>query len=160
MGDLAERALPHSSSSVRGKDIGAPEPRTRVPVLSFFVPGKAIPKGSKTIYRGRLVEAGQGYYEWAAGVASTALVEKVKQQWPRHYEGPVTVLLDFEMARPRRPKHLSHITRPDVDKLARGVLDALTSASVWRDDAQVDKLISSKHYSDTPGVNIVVTTHE
>ena len=126
-------------------------------VLSFFVEGKAIPKGSKTIMRGRLVEAGKGYYEWAATVASTALVEKVKQKWPRHVEGPVSVMLDFELRRPDRPKHPAHITKPDLDKLCRGVLDALTSASVWNDDAQVDKLILSKHYSNTPGVSIVVT---
>lgn len=44
---------------------------------------------------------------------------------------------------PARPAQL-----PDIDKLARAVLDALTAAGAWRDDAQVCELKASKRYAD------------
>ena len=40
--------------------------------------------------------------------------------------------------------------RPDLDKLARSTLDALTAAGVWADDGQVASLILSKIYTDGP----------
>lgn len=44
---------------------------------------------------------------------------------------------------PARPGGL-----PDIDKLCRAVLDALTAAGAWRDDAQVCELKASKRYAD------------
>ena len=40
--------------------------------------------------------------------------------------------------------------RPDLDKLARSTLDALTAAKVWADDGQVVSLILDKTYTDGP----------
>lgn len=154
----AVSGLHGASSSVREQE-GNP-PRSRSRVLSFFVPGRPVPKGSKTIMRGRLVETTRGLGEWSNVVSQTAAIERIKLSPGRRpmYEGAVTVLLDFALPRPQRPKASEHITKPDVDKLARTVLDALTSAAVWVDDAQVDKLILHKHYANpTMGVTIVVT---
>jgi crossover junction endodeoxyribonuclease RusA len=82
--------------------------------------------------------------------------------------GPVNVHLVFRAARPkahwrvagrlaitapRRPT-----TRPDVDKLARAVLDALTGV-VFTDDSQVVELVAIKRYATAehgPGVHITV----
>lgn len=44
---------------------------------------------------------------------------------------------------------------PDLDKLARAVLDALTGIA-YRDDAQVVELLASKRYG-TPGVAVWLT---
>jgi Holliday junction resolvase RusA-like endonuclease len=53
-------------------------------------------------------------------------------------------------------------TKPDLDKLCRAVLDALTDAGVWRDDSQVVMLSAGKMYgrddSDRPGCEIEVST--
>ncbi len=47
-------------------------------------------------------------------------------------------------------------TKPDLDKLERAILDALTKSGVIKDDALVVDLVASKHYADEnrPGVLI------
>lgn len=67
---------------------------------------------------------------------------------------PVRVSLHFALKRPKRLltktwKHrgLWHTTKPDLDKLARAVKDALTGV-LWTDDAQVAQLLAEKSYAD------------
>lgn len=58
---------------------------------------------------------------------------------------------------PARP-----FTRPDLDKLCRAVLDALTDALVWRDDSQAVSLTAAKFYAaqgERPGVEIEVSAY-
>lgn len=53
------------------------------------------------------------------------------------------------------------VTKPDLDKLCRAVLDALTDAGVWRDDSQVASLTAGKVYAspgERPGCVIEVST--
>ena len=49
-----------------------------------------------------------------------------------------------------------HVFRPNLDKLARGVLDALGEAGVWRDDAQVVELGVRKEYGERAGAMVMV----
>jgi len=71
---------------------------------------------------------------------------------------PVTVRLVFRLQRPasvtekRRP---FPSVKPDLDKLARAVLDALTGIT-YRDDAQVVRLDTSKVYADRPGLTCTI----
>lgn len=63
----------------------------------------------------------------------------------------------FALPRPRsRPKR-DHWPdrRPDLDKLGRALLDALTGI-VFLDDAQVVALDPTKEYAGMPGVNVSV----
>jgi Holliday junction resolvase RusA-like endonuclease len=75
--------------------------------------------------------------------------------------GPIAVQVWFYMPRPKghygtganadklrakAPKH--HTVRPDTSKLWRCVEDALTTAGVWRDDAQVVDQSVRKMYAD------------
>jgi Holliday junction resolvase RusA-like endonuclease len=64
---------------------------------------------------------------------------------PAYGRDPVGVSFDFRFPRPRShygkrgllpsaPRHM--VTKPDLDKLIRAALDALTGI-IWRDDAQV-----------------------
>ena len=82
--------------------------------------------------------------------------------------GPVEVGLTFFLPRPKGHSNAKlrllpsaperHTKKPDLDKLARAVLDALTGI-VWRDDAQVVKLTCAKVFADgdiLPGVTIEV----
>ncbi len=73
--------------------------------------------------------------------------------------------LDFHYMRPRshvrrdgsiRPGREYKNSRPDIDKLARAVLDALTGI-VYSDDSCVVELIARKHYSERAGLAIGVT---
>jgi len=78
----------------------------------------------------------------------------------RLFLGPVTVAVIFRLPRPvsapRRVVH--HLTKPDVDKLARCCLDALTGV-VFADDKAVVDLRARKVYAppgSPPGAEITV----
>ncbi|HYI66346.1 MAG TPA: RusA family crossover junction endodeoxyribonuclease [Candidatus Limnocylindrales bacterium] len=77
--------------------------------------------------------------------------------------GPVRVSLAFMLRRPKGHRGargllpsapVYPVVKPDIDKLARAVLDALTGPA-FNDDSQVVELIVLKHYATgTPGVDI------
>ena len=76
------------------------------------------------------------------------------------FDGPLAVSLTFTLLKPKsapKSRVIYPIKRPDVDKLARSCLDAMTKI-VWRDDSQVIKLTAEKTYGDPPGVSITVQT--
>lgn len=130
------------------------------PLLDLFVPGKPAPQGSKRhVGRGILVESSKALAPWRTLVAHSAA-----QAWHQPLiDHAVSVDLVFVMPRPKRlPK-----TRPtppcttrtgDVDKLARGCLDALTNV-VLVDDALVVDLRARRRYAELdeqPGAHILV----
>jgi Holliday junction resolvase RusA-like endonuclease len=74
--------------------------------------------------------------------------------------GPVRVVAEFYL---RRPKALradrAHVSRPDCDKLLRGIGDAITGIVIG-DDAQVTQITGSKYYArvgESPRAVIAVT---
>ena len=71
----------------------------------------------------------------------------------------VTVNLIFTMPRPRTVKRLEPSVAPDLDKLIRAVLDALT-AIAYVDDGQVTEIAATKVYGVNPGVHIQVIPHQ
>lgn len=54
---------------------------------------------------------------------------------------------------------LRPIKKPDVDNVAKGIMDAMTGI-IWADDKQVVSLQVSKFYSDRPRVEVQVTELE
>lgn len=78
--------------------------------------------------------------------------------------GAVAVDLLFVMPRPKTGRRVLPAVRPDIDKLTRLVLDALTDAGVIVDDGQVTDLTVRKRYPDAdqpwtlpePGVRVKV----
>ena len=48
----------------------------------------------------------------------------------------------------------------DIDKLARAVLDGVSDARVWLDDAQVVSLSAAKSYGVEPGCAVAVSTFD
>jgi Holliday junction resolvase RusA-like endonuclease len=99
------------------------------------------------------------------------LVDDKQSLWP---VGPLFVKLAFTLTRPtelRGARLTARVgaagviwpcVRPDIDKLARAVLDALTGV-LWTDDGQVCSLELEKHYDteleagNIEGVTIHVT---
>lgn len=74
--------------------------------------------------------------------------------------GPVRVVAEFYLQRPKSLRaDRSHVTKPDTDKLLRGIGDSL-SGIVIRDDSQVTQIKGSKFYAavgESPRAVIAVT---
>lgn len=79
--------------------------------------------------------------------------------------GPINLRINFYMPRPASvsiKKRLFPIVAPDLDKLVRGVGDALKAAGVYKDDAQVCSIQATKVYGTdeaqaSPGAWIVIS---
>jgi crossover junction endodeoxyribonuclease RusA len=128
------------------------------PILRFRVAGLPIPQGSKRIGRSRggkpilLDDNDKALKPWRRSVVQAAKVALFGDFSWQPLIGPIRLALAFGFTRP--PSHPR--TRPtwptgqgttgDVDKLARAVMDALTEAQVWRDDAQVVELYAAKDW--------------
>ena len=124
--------------------------------LVVAVAGTPRPQGSKRIGRaGRgpgarpiLLDDSPGLKAWRGEVVlelERALVDVPSELDPM-FEGPVRVELLFVHDRPKADRSGARWreARPDVDKLARGALDALTMAGVIGDDSQVAELVARK----------------
>jgi crossover junction endodeoxyribonuclease RusA len=118
----------------------------------IVVRGTPAPQGSKRhVGGGRMIEMSKAVGPWREAV-------RAETQRAMGTEGPpfgfdaVAVEIDFYMPRPKStPKRtLWPAKRPDVDKLARAVLDGLTDGGAWVDDGQVVRLRVEKHYADAP----------
>lgn len=128
----------------------------------LFVPGAPAPQGSKRhVGRGVLVESSKAVGPWRERVALAAHAHGVELI----EDGPVLVRLDFVMPRPRsapKTRTAAATKRPDVDKLARAILDALTGIA-WRDDSQVIELSATKAIAlpgEPSGVQILIRRPE
>lgn len=126
--------------------------------VAFFVPGIPAPQGSKRAFvvKGRpvMTEASARSRPWRTEVNHCAHAAR-PEGWDAGV--PVVVELDFGFARPkshltskgelRKGRRWSMTSKPDIDKLARNILDALIGA-LFVDDAQVVHLVLRKHYVD------------
>lgn len=135
-------------------------------MISFWVSGIPQPKGStrgfyaKKLQRVIITAANSKTRPWEQAIRAEAKIAGCKP-----VTGPVRVGLLFYLPRPRghsgkrglRPSAPMHpITKPDIDKLARAALDAMTHEA-WVDDAQVVDLSVTKLYASDvrgPGVRI------
>lgn len=124
--------------------------------LATFIPGRPAPQGSKRhVGGGRMIEASKYVKPWREQVsAATAGWEPL--------DGPVEVHLQFVLPRPaseRKTFTRPHTRRPDVDKLARAVLDGITG-HCFADDSQVTCLVARKRTAqpeEAPGVHLFIT---
>ncbi len=117
----------------------------------FFVSGKPVPQGSLKFINGHAIHVrAQDLALWRADIARTAK----SVIWEKAQKG-VELHLTFIVKKPKTVTRDEPHIRPDIDKLARAVLDALTDVA-YEDDEQVVKLVASKEYSDTPGAWIKI----
>lgn len=129
-------------------------------MTAFFVAGIPQQQGSKTGYvvGGRAVLTDQNRARlkpWRAQVSSVAAATWV---YGKAFEGPVRVHAVFVLPKPKSVKRDFPHVRPDLDKLARALLDGITDAGcVWGDDSQVVELDVAKVYGAAPGVHVVIT---
>lgn len=114
--------------------------------------GQAVPQGSKSIVRGRLIDSNKNLKPWRAKIAKS-----VASLGLSTLEGPIFLSCVFVFPRPR--SHLNskgvlresapvHYTKkPDTDKLLRAIGDALScDAGLISDDSCITHIAGSKRY--------------
>lgn len=100
------------------------------------------------------MESAKGLKAWRELIGLEYQVAKLP-----HYAKPMAVTVDLMFCLPqiKNPTKRLPTVKPDLDKLARSVLDALTGVA-YEDDSQVCKLTLEKVYTwGEPGVYITVT---
>ncbi len=120
-------------------------------MISFFIPGtpRSTQTGSVVRAGGRLIPIRRGT-AWSGYCGLVA--EQNKPEKP--LEGALTVTLTFCRRAPK--KHGEYpTTRPDVENLAKGLLDSWNGI-LWRDDSQIVDLELSKRYDAREGVEVEV----
>lgn len=138
------------------------------PVNVFVVHGVPAPQGSKRhVGGGVMVESSKKVKPWREAV-KWAVLSRPEDAKTLGILGPVRVSVTFFLQRPgghygtgrnagvlkaSAPEYPA--VKPDLDKIVRSTLDALTDAGVYRDDSQVVTLISEKLYGN-PGALIAV----
>lgn len=128
-------------------------------MIEFRVDGQPKPQGSKKGFvtktgKVALVEtAGKPLKDWRTTLTLSARQAATDAHW-KPLEGPIGVTVTFHMPKPAKPRWWAPAVRPDLDKLTRAVLDAITTAgNIWTDDSQVTELTARKEYG-TPGATI------
>ena len=125
-------------------------------ILDVSIPGPPATQGSKRyVGNGRVIESDKRLASWRAETRHIAAQNFILDEPTKN---AVTVLILWCITRPKshygtganahvvkESAPLRPTTKPDVDKVARAVLDALTSV-VYVDDAQVVSLRIAKAY--------------
>ena len=131
--------------------------------LSFTVHGEPIPQGSMRAFlpkgwkRPIITAANKRTKPWRQEVAGAALSAMEKDLMDCAGKNvPLRLVVTFKLQKPKSVKKsvIEKVTKPDLDKLVRSVLDSLTGI-VWTDDSQVVEILARKQFG-TPGAQIVV----
>ena len=151
------------------------------PLLYVTVAGTPVPQGSKRAWlnakTNRVMMAedqGARHASWRREVTA-AVAEAMRDAGiDEPVDAAVSVSLTFHVLRPgahygtgrngttvRAGAPAYPAKAPDIDKLARAVLDSLTDSRLWIDDGQVTSLLVRKRFidrfgSDPDGVEIAV----
>jgi crossover junction endodeoxyribonuclease RusA len=138
-------------------------------MIKFSVNGQPAPQGSKTRNRaGAVYESSKAVRPWREAIRS-----ETQRACEVPLPGPVSVLIGFRLARPKshyRTGRNAHLLKdsapgypdgkPDLDKLARAVLDGLKEGGAFWDDAQVVTLAVAKAYADVAGTGADIEVQE
>ncbi len=139
--------------------------------IAVFVPGdpKGQPRPRAFARNGRA----SVYDPHTAEGWKSQIARALEGKLPEHATiGPVVVSMDFRFARPkghfgkrglRDAAPRWHHGKPDLDNLAKAVLDALSILRVWEDDRQVIELVLAKRWAEPgegPGMVLEVVTRE
>lgn len=137
--------------------------------MTIFVPGIPVPKGSTRAFvrGGRAITTGANPKTriWEHEIRAYLSAEHDEEDEIRTFE--VVVTLTFRMPRPKAHHRkdgtvkgswadVSHTSKPDLDKLIRAALDAMTGIE-FVDDSQVTSITASKRYcaaGEQPGIEI------
>ena len=121
-------------------------------MIEFEVEGNPVTQGSMKVINGRVLHSrGEALILWRTMVAMAA-----RKAGCFPMPNPIEMTIDFRLPRPKTVRRNLPYVAPDLDKLIRAVLDALTGVA-YVDDGQVVTIKSTKTYGD-PGVKITLDT--
>lgn len=134
--------------------------------LQFHAQGLPVPVGSFIPMKRKdgslyvLRQNSAGAKKWKRAVLAAAMDAINLNKWPKQNDtANYTISLSFMLPRPKTVKRGQPTVKPDIDKLCRGTLDALTQAGAIDDDARVCQLIACKTYAapgEQSGVHITI----
>lgn len=123
------------------------------------VHGVPAPQGSKRhVGRGIMVESSKRVKPWREACKWAFRLAGVEP-----VAGAVMLRIQFYVPRPKSAKKGAVPSkRPDLDKLLRSTLDALTDVGVIEDDARVVSVMAAKAYAGEagPGADIYIDRWE
>lgn len=136
--------------------------------LIFDVVGEPAPQGSKRhVGGGRMVESSTDVRPWRELVQNAALDAVAEYpEWLAVPDKPVQLAVVFHL---RRPASISEAKRPfpsvkpDLDKLVRSTMDALTTSGAVADDSRIVVIAAGKRYAQAGeplGAQIILATME
>jgi Holliday junction resolvase RusA-like endonuclease len=131
--------------------------------ISLRLEIEAAPQGSKNGYyrdgKVILVESSRAVKPYREAVSKALREAGDAQNWViANRDVQHKVSLVFGLPAPKRFVRAHHTTKPDIDKLARSTLDAITlSGRIWLDDSQVTVLLCRKEYAKSAFVQIEVS---
>ena len=131
-------------------------------IARVFGPPK--PQGSMSVSRGGRIYQDRDVIAWRNLITQITVTEARRIGWRLPLDEPVRVGLTFWLPRPKKPRWEVPAVKPDLDKLCRSVLDALSphkGIGVLKDDSRVIALDPApvKEYETAdqpPGVLIVI----
>lgn len=121
-------------------------------LIVFSVPGTPVAQGSMVIMQGKIRHQRSERLEtWRANVAHECREAMRSGKNPIYspIEGPISVELSFIYKGKKADEGYPKTTAPDLDKLTRAVLDALTGV-LYVDDRQVTHIDANKRWSEDP----------
>lgn len=129
-------------------------------MLTFYVNGKPVAQPRHRIAaRGRYAKAyiprDHAIHGWKYAVEEEARREAERIGWVPLKGVALAVSMVFSFKRPKSNKTQWHTQRPDLDNLAKAVLDALHGIA-FLDDAVVDEMKLRKQWRDKPGLWVEV----
>jgi len=113
--------------------------------ISFEVLGRPVPQGSMTASYNRKTNTSHVHHVQGAALAQwrASLRLAAKDAGAEIWEGPVQIIVIFGVYKAAYPKRTHPVIPPDLDKLVRALLDALTGVC-YTDDKQVISLYAGK----------------
>jgi Holliday junction resolvase RusA-like endonuclease len=132
--------------------------------LSLIIYGTPVPQGSmrafyKTGMRHAVITSDNKKTKpWKQEIAGAAAEAMADRKLDPIAGQPIAVSCTFFFDRPKslRKSVLAKMTKPDLDKLLRSALDALTG-TVFKDDAQVVSVVMEKRFDATPRAILTIT---
>jgi Holliday junction resolvase RusA-like endonuclease len=123
--------------------------------LILIIQGHPRPQPRPRFVNGRVISTADPLAQiWKAKVKAAAQGRKLS---PDHEKQPLAVTMSFQLPTPILARHgKAHTQVPDLDNLAKLILDALQDTGTIANDSQVSTLVLSKGWTDPGQAGVVV----